>query len=167
MKSLHRIIVICLTLSTLTGCGALAPSPVTGFWYTNVSGPITATGHSAPVLKKGTATATSILGLIATGDASIRAAALNGGITQIHYVDYNSKHVFGIVAEYTTIVYGTSGETPTTAAPQTDGVLLPAEVQEVNPEKEKGSSGAEKTLAVIFVGGIITIGLLMVLAAGG
>jgi len=56
--------------------------------------------------KVGTATATSILGLIATGDASIEAATRNGGITKVKYVDYSVKNILGLFGEYTTTVYG-------------------------------------------------------------
>lgn len=57
-------------------------------------------------LKTGAATATSILGIVATGDASIEAAAKNGGITRIHHVDHHSKNILGFYSEFTTIVYG-------------------------------------------------------------
>lgn len=64
-------------------------------------------------LKKGESTATNILGLIETGNASIEAAAKNGNITKIHYVDTKIEKVYipllfiPIYAkEVTTIVYG-------------------------------------------------------------
>jgi hypothetical protein len=40
------------------------------------------------------------------GDASISAAAQNGGITRIHHVDHETMNILGIYAKYTTIVYG-------------------------------------------------------------
>ena len=48
----------------------------------------------------------SFLVLIATGDASIRAAAKSAGITKIHHVDHHSTNMLGFVATYTVIVYG-------------------------------------------------------------
>jgi TRL-like protein family len=44
--------------------------------------------------------------LVAMGDASISAAAQNGGITRIHHVDHETMNILGIYAKYTTIVYG-------------------------------------------------------------
>lgn len=90
----------------ISGC-AMAPAPVSGWAYTNVRGPIAATSKEDWSDKKvGSATAKSILGLIATGDASIQAAAKNGGITKIHHVDHETRSVLGVIAEFTTIVYG-------------------------------------------------------------
>ncbi|MDB9093433.1 TRL-like family protein, partial [Parabacteroides distasonis] len=56
--------------------------------------------------KKGEATATSILGLVAYGDASIQKAAKEAGITKISHVDQQSKSVLGLFSKYTVIVYG-------------------------------------------------------------
>jgi hypothetical protein len=54
----------------------------------------------------GTSVATSILGLIATGDASIEAAAKAGGISKIHHVDYQAMSILGLYSTFTTVVYG-------------------------------------------------------------
>ena len=56
--------------------------------------------------KVGTAKATSILGMVATGDCNIKTAAANGGIKTIKYVDYDAKNILGIYGKYTTTVYG-------------------------------------------------------------
>lgn len=88
----------------LSGC-ATAMAPVTGFVYTDLEagGAVTSNTGSSKV---GTASVTSILGAIATGDASVKAAAANGAITKIHHVDYHAESVLGLWAKYTTIVYG-------------------------------------------------------------
>jgi hypothetical protein len=44
--------------------------------------------------------------LVATGDASIEAAAKSAGITKIHHVDYHSKNILGIIGTFTVMVYG-------------------------------------------------------------
>ena len=100
------IVGLLLTVAYLTGCAAYVASPVTGVLYTDVKAPITATASDTATLKSGSATVTSILGLIATGDASIETAARNGGITKIHHVDYIGKSVLGLFAEYTVVVFG-------------------------------------------------------------
>ena len=99
------IIVTLFTVILLSGCAAIAVSPVTGMLYTNVKAPVTATGNYSPS-KVGTASCTSLLGLIATGDASIKTAMKNGGITKVHHVDYRSRSFLGLFAEYIVIVYG-------------------------------------------------------------
>ena len=93
--------------ATLTGCFAVTQTPALGVLYTDVQAPVTATGNaSGEKMLKGEATVTSYLGLVATGDASIKAAAKSAGITKIHHVDYRSTNKLGIVATYTVIVYG-------------------------------------------------------------
>jgi hypothetical protein len=97
---------LCLVI-VLSGCSAYSIAPVTGFAYTEVYGPVSATSNDLPSSPKmGTATCTSILGLIARGDASINAAMKDGGITKIHHVDFASKNILGLYAEFTVIVYG-------------------------------------------------------------
>ena len=86
-----------------TGCAT--PIPAGGF-YTEVAFPGGVGSGDLSYSKVGVATSTSYLALIATGDASIKAAAENGGIKEIKYVDYSTKNVFGIIGEYTTTVYG-------------------------------------------------------------
>ncbi len=50
--------------------------------------------------------ATSVLGIYASGDASIDAAAKSAGITKIHHVDEQSTNILGFFAKYTVYVYG-------------------------------------------------------------
>ena len=88
----------------LTSC-AMTSSPVTGFVYQSTKGPITATSNGLGS-KVGKSPATSILGAIGTGDASIEAAAKSAGIKKISHVDYEGSNILGIYAKHTTIVYG-------------------------------------------------------------
>ena len=72
----------------------------------NVKSPDTAfIDNSVKPLKVGKATASGII-CFTEGDASIKAAMENGGITKVHHVDYEVKNIFGIVGSTTTIVYG-------------------------------------------------------------
>ena len=92
-----------------SGCAAYTASPALGRLYTDVSAPsVVGVGENPPNLKikVGEGTVTSIFGLIATGDASIRTAANSVGIRKIHFVDYKSKNILGIYATYTVLVYG-------------------------------------------------------------
>lgn len=102
---MKKIMFAAAAAGLLSGC-ATATMPVSGFMYGNVKAPLAATAAPEQATRVGRASARSILGLIASGDASIHAAARNGGIREIHYVDYESQNFFGIVAEFTVVVYG-------------------------------------------------------------
>jgi len=96
------ISILLLVAVVLSGCAT--PYPY-GAIYTEIKSPVAA-GGDISYSKVGVAKATSVLGLVATGDASIKAAADNGGIRKIKFVDYDSKNILGIYGEYTTTVYG-------------------------------------------------------------
>lgn len=73
----------------------------------------TAPPNNLSELKCGVSTASNILGLVETGNVSIEAAAKNGGITNIQYVDTKIKKVYIpllfipiYVKETKTLVYG-------------------------------------------------------------
>lgn len=106
---MHKLLAVPLMLVGLTGCFA-------GFSFANQGVPFALlyadsstprhTTQNELGKKKGEACATSILGLVTTGDASIRAAADAGGIKQISAVDGSIKNILGIVATYCTVVSG-------------------------------------------------------------
>lgn len=56
--------------------------------------------------KQGEACATSILGLVATGDASISAASSRAGIQKIANVSHKVEGVLGYYQKYCTVVRG-------------------------------------------------------------
>lgn len=95
--------VFCMAL--FAGCAAYSVSPVTGFFYTDVKGPMAVTSNTG-FSKVGVAKAQSILGWFANGDASIAAAMENGGIQKIHHVDFHSNSILGIIATFEVTVYG-------------------------------------------------------------
>lgn len=104
MKQLKNLMLVAGATLMLSSC-AVVKSPVMGAWYTDVKAPLIATGENSAT-KVGSAEATSILGLVATGDASIDAAAKSAGITKIHHVDEHSTSILGIFATYKVMVYG-------------------------------------------------------------
>ena len=103
MKKLGAVAL--LGVVVLSGC-AMGMSPITGFIYMDVAGPLTATGATSGFVKIGQSAATSILGIVGTGDASINAAAASAGITKIHHVDYHTVNYVGVWAKTTVTVYG-------------------------------------------------------------
>jgi hypothetical protein len=106
--NMKRVVVCSLAagLVALTGCvGPMGPVGGVGAGiYTDVSGPVAATGN-AEGTKMGQATSTGII-CVATGDSSIKAAAANGGITKISHVDYHTTSILGVYAKTTVTVYG-------------------------------------------------------------
>jgi hypothetical protein len=102
MKKISSLVLIILVAASLNGCA----TPNTKGIDSKIKAPLSLGDHGATFNKTGTATATSILGLGTAGDASIKAAAANGGIKTIKHVNYEAKNVLGIYGEYTTTVYG-------------------------------------------------------------
>lgn len=104
MKKWGNVLGLGLGLCFFMGC-AMASSPVSGFIFMDVKGPIAADA-GASASKEGKACANSILGWIATGDASIEAAMKNGGISRVATIDHNSTGILGFYATFCTIVRG-------------------------------------------------------------
>jgi len=88
----------------LVGCSSLR-QPVIGGIYSDVVASQDVSSNQAGN-RVGQACATSILGLVATGDASVEAARRAGGITLITSVDGQSSNILFIYAKYCTIVRG-------------------------------------------------------------
>lgn len=101
MKKLFMLIVLA---GFLSGC-AFVTAPTIGALYTDVKAPLAVTSNEGSS-KVGTGQATSILGIVATGDASIETIAKSAGITKIHHVDYQAMSILGLYAKYTVFVYG-------------------------------------------------------------
>ena len=103
-----RIFGLCITAiifsSTFSGC-AMVQTPALGWIYTDVQGPIAATSNNAGT-RIGKSCASSILGLFASGDASINTARRNGRIREITSVDHESNSILGIYAKICTVVRG-------------------------------------------------------------
>ncbi|NBC82855.1 MAG: hypothetical protein GVY19_05680 [Bacteroidetes bacterium] len=104
MKKLIVLVAI-VALFLFSSCAAYVASPALGALYTDVKYPMAVTSN-ANSAKVGSAEVTSILGIVATGDASIDAAAKSAGITKIHHVDVHATSILGIFATYTVLVYG-------------------------------------------------------------
>ena len=104
MSMLKSLVLASSCAALITGCvvghGPVVLAPVT----INMKGPVSA-GPATTGAKIGRAEAWGIV-VFATGDASISAAAKNGGITRIHHVDHETMSILGIYAKYTTVVYG-------------------------------------------------------------
>lgn len=116
---MYKLLVVPFVLSALTGCAGIAfqtrGAPI-GFFYADTGTGLHATSNDIGK-KKGEACASSILGLITTGDAGIRAAAEAGNISEISAVDTRATNILGIYARFCTIVSGDSGTAPAPEQP--------------------------------------------------
>lgn len=104
MKVVLMLIAVCILTAGLSGC-YIVDTPARGWIFTEIKYGNIATTSTASA-KEGKACAQSILGMVATGDASIAAAKAAGGITEVSYVDHYAKNILGIVGDWCTIVRG-------------------------------------------------------------
>lgn len=94
-------------VALLSGCLTAPVMPPPGMIYNEYQAPLDYTQENSSVgTKSGSAETMSILGCVALGDASIKTAAKNGGITQVTGADYEYFNVLGVYQKYTTIVHG-------------------------------------------------------------
>jgi hypothetical protein len=81
--------------------------PPTGLIVTSVSAPLDTDMKTTPKkIQVGESSSISILGLVAFGDASMEAAAMDGGLKTIEYADYNYFSILGIFHKFTVRAYG-------------------------------------------------------------
>ena len=104
-------VVVCAVFTVFTlilsGCVRAPFQPPAGAITTSYQAPLDLEYDETSLgTKRGEASVTTILGLISTGDASTKAAAENGGITEIDHADYDYMNVLGIYQKTTVIVYG-------------------------------------------------------------
>ena len=106
---MKKLILAIAAVFVLSGCMTRAPfTPAPGLIYQDTKAPLSLEYNRTDLGSKvGEAKTTSILGILATGDASIEAAAKNGRIKTVKHSDYAFKSIlFGIYTETTVYVYG-------------------------------------------------------------
>ena len=96
-------ILLLTALLLLTSCAHVTPQG--GLVYHDLKYGVDATASTA-ASKKGEACLNSVLGLVASGDASIEEAKKNGNITEVATVNAHSFSVLFIYNKYCTIVTG-------------------------------------------------------------
>jgi hypothetical protein len=80
----------------------------TGIIFTSISAPAAVTSNTIGAAPKAASGSySSVLGLIATGDASINTISKEAGITKIYYVD---EHVTSILSLFVTVKFTVYGE---------------------------------------------------------
>ena len=99
-----KALILAASVATLSGC-AVTSSPVGNALYTDVSGPV-GVSNSAEASKLGKSCAHNVLGLVATGDASIEAAKKSGNISTVSSVDGHGTSVLFLYSRFCTVVKG-------------------------------------------------------------
>lgn len=94
---------ICLVCSIVIFSGCATYIPIGGY---AVDGKMGTQDNGGPTPKMGKACMRSILGLVASGDASIQAAKANGNITKVSTIDYEVENILGVVGNYCIVVRG-------------------------------------------------------------
>lgn len=100
------------TSLTLTSCALTVPSGhTTGFLVKSVGAGGTATYvEGQPLvlegLERGESREYSLLGLFSWGDSSLDAAAREGNLHDVHYIDHQVLTFFGLFACYETVALG-------------------------------------------------------------
>jgi len=105
MKRTFAMVLASLLSVGLAGCLSAPFQPPSGA-VSITKAPLSTEGNWEVGSKKGEASSFSVLGLYASGDCSIAAAARNGGLKKIGHVDYEYFNVIGIWQKATVIVYG-------------------------------------------------------------
>lgn len=106
MKKILATVAMCGLITGFTGCVTAPFKPPMGA-VTAVDAPLSIDHNRSSVTsKKGEASAMCILGLVAVGDASTQAAANNGGLKTVHFLDYKYFNVLGIYQSTTVVAYG-------------------------------------------------------------
>ncbi len=101
--NIARVLISSISLLTLVSCANVrGPVPASLSVYTSPED----VGAYLETTKRGEACLTNILGLIATGDASIDAAKKAGNITRIASIEASQARVLGYYARFCTVVIG-------------------------------------------------------------
>lgn len=103
MKNSMTCVALGAVLAVASGCATTVPQ---GGIYTGLKLPVAVTASDEQASKKGTSSCTSVLMMFAVGDCSVETAAKDGGITEIHHVDWDAKNFLGLYGSYKLTVYG-------------------------------------------------------------
>ena len=102
---MKKCLVASLFRVALGGCISAPFQPPMGM-ISQVKAPLSTDGNWKVGLKSGSADVQCVLGLYAWGDCSITAAAVNGGLKQVDFVDYKYDNLIGIWQRTTGTAYG-------------------------------------------------------------
>jgi len=104
-----RLLLVLVFAGLLCGCGATG-LPKSGHAVVSLVTQAEYTNNDVRESKTGTACSVNILGIVATGDATVETAKRQGGITRVYTIDRDifGLHIyFPIYAKSCTIIRGT------------------------------------------------------------
>lgn len=108
MKKLTLIFATAFCAVMMSSCSmASFLSSGGAFVYEGTTSPLTVTSN--PIgnhVKVGRSNSVMVLGLVGVGDGGINAAAKNGGISKISFVDVQKTSILGMFTKSETVVYG-------------------------------------------------------------
>ena len=102
---MKKALVMTLAAASLLAAGCASSGRLGGMIYADYMDNVTATAETGSS-KMGESCASSILGAVAFGDASIETAKKMGGISKVSSVDGKNFCIFGLYAQYCTVVRG-------------------------------------------------------------
>ena len=103
---MKKLLFVAAIAAVASGCVMTGPSNASAPIMLDVQSPdMSFVDNDVKPAKMGVATAEGIV-CFTQGDASLKAAMNNGGITKVHHVDYKVKNILGIIGSTTTIVWG-------------------------------------------------------------
>lgn len=105
---MKKLMLLAVAVSSLSGCAwysFMGRGTTMGAIYNDTKANEKVTENVLGT-KQGEACASSILGWVTTGDASVPEASKKAGITRVASVDHSFSNILGIVATYCVIVTG-------------------------------------------------------------
>lgn len=102
---MKKLMIASFGLAVLCGCVSAPFQPPVGL-VSKVSAPLSTDGNWKVGMKSGSTDSKCVLGIYAWGDCSITAAARNGGLKRVDFVDYKYDNVLGIWQKVTVTAYG-------------------------------------------------------------
>jgi hypothetical protein len=102
---MKKLFFICAATLLMTSCATISSPVGSAFLYTQVKTGEGVTSNQIGT-KVGTAKASNVLGIVASGDASIQTAANSAGIKKISHVDSEKFNILGLFSTYQIFVYG-------------------------------------------------------------
>ena len=107
MRAKSMFLAVGGSLALLTGCLNAPFMPPLGGVYSDINAPLSVDHDKSLVSpKQGEASAFCILCLVSFGDVSTQAAAENGGLKTVHYLDYNYVNLLGLYQKTTVVAHG-------------------------------------------------------------
>ena len=105
MLNIKNSVLVTIIASSVLLSGCAANYPI-GAAFTDINLPVQATNEDGTASKQGRSSCVSYVAMVATGDCSIEAAKRDGGIREVHHMDWKVNSMLGIISHYELTVYG-------------------------------------------------------------